>query len=153
MTREHIASLLEIASFFLVSLDLYGEDRLERLGQRLSDRKALQASLERKLNWSDYFHPNRFLVMMLILMAIYFILWDIGENRNSWIIVGLKAASVGCFLLTVTIFTFFGLASVAAIIAITLIFAVSFAVNKYRLSGWMMTIGAALFGVSKYLTW
>lgn len=35
MTKEHISFWLEITSFFLVTLDLYGKDRLTNLNNKL----------------------------------------------------------------------------------------------------------------------
>jgi len=40
LSRERIAILLEVLSFFLVTTDLYGSERLERLRDRIIETKS-----------------------------------------------------------------------------------------------------------------
>jgi hypothetical protein len=165
MTREHVASLLEIASFFLVSLDLYGEDRLNGLTERaLKLVKRLERRIEQPVTAKEQTHystlrkalalPLFIAICISLALVRHFLVLPIEDDiysPNAMVMVadGLREGIIWIIAELAL------LLSIASVIFAYLLFAriAYMALRKYELSGLMMISGTILFGVAKYLAW
>ncbi|HEV2862157.1 MAG TPA: hypothetical protein VGX48_14195 [Pyrinomonadaceae bacterium] len=168
MKAEQIAIVIEGVSFFFVTLDLFGKDKIEGL-----HHKAV-ASLERIKNEDFYkrietwlalsdeeeYHRREFIASTLIIVAVIgvgllFRVWGI-----SWIILVIAlmyAFSIGVGILKAVNFSLLRLLPLYVKILEVVIdgyfdFAL-FLFEKLRLEGLMLTIGAVLFLVSKTISY
>jgi hypothetical protein len=165
---ERLAIILEAVSFFLVTIDLFGRDRIERLQQKVEARigRVKDEDIQQRVDaWLDLSSErvNRMrdfifsLLLISIVVAIGYLLRIWGM---SWVILGIFLAyglSIGIGIRKAANFSlsrlmhFFVKGSEKA-------FDWSFAVILYlferlKLEGLMIIIGAILFATSKTISY
>jgi hypothetical protein len=142
-TVEHISLLLEVCAFFLVTIELYGERRLNE--GALLIRTVLQRGRTRFAKYIEFWFGLGF-VLFTILIVFGMFLPDRpnygGWNAWSIILIGL----VGLFVL---------ICSALAIVLLVWSSAVfgTFLLARLRLRGIMLLVGALLFVVAKAMIW
>jgi hypothetical protein len=167
---ELLSAMLEVISFFLVTIDLYGRERLDRLQNRFA--VAVEVMQEaRGLRIIERFDFNKHKITKSLLnnfirvtvigmfIASWWWLYIIVENFvdpyvGSYvsIFVASVVGIVGSFLITYYgIHYLFGLPLVIWIVALIFLRSINALFIKYKLEGIFLCVGAVLFLCSKAL--
>lgn len=157
MSNEKLSILLETVSFFLVTLDLFGKERLGKLYEQLVSR--LEGMKKRRVAqpFLAYLHKNKMAgaiySLSLVVMGLVLSDWILMKMRyslpnnvfaNAFAVAGVIAFSATIVTLFVVLMPFF----LENLLDLTLGSIVRL-LDRYKLEGLMLTIGAVLFLASK----
>lgn len=174
MTAQKVALILEVVSFFCVTIDLYGEERLERLRRRLigdtgGTHRFSLADIIKSMDREHWFYRiirtslSPVTLLLYIGVAMYlstaiFGSWTeysisdfVRREALFWLIVIVAIVSsfrVTRFVVSMTMTTV--IATVVLVLDRLIRLALFILVRK-RLEGVLVWIGAALFLISKYI--
>jgi hypothetical protein len=167
MSKEHVSILLEVISFFFVTTDLYGKERLENLNQIIA---------ERRLTGKIYVKNFRLLFNLVLLIAFIYIVYedwsswmknlrvDLIDDRHfkefdiiDWlkyigtailIIIGSLGVVVGLIYISSWVFTAIFYTS-----TFILFFVLQVLLQIVSMKGLLIVVGSILFVISKILRW
>lgn len=156
MNNQEISSLMEIFSFFFVTLDLYGKDRLNKTNQKLigsTDWINEKIDSFRESKWSS--GKNRYILYVLYVFAFVFtlVIFIIDPQESVF--------STLFFFVITYVFVLLGVLLASAVI-IALMLAISWLLKQsimhmirllsfLNFEGLLLGFGSMLFLVSKYL--
>jgi hypothetical protein len=165
MTKAHLATILEIISFFFVTTDLYGPERLAEVRERI-------ITIKRGKNGARAGGAaDHFLVIIIFLGTLYFLYYFLGDWGRSFFSSPHEPMNLFSRIL---LFVIAGFAVVLAIVMVgfvsflfsVLIFGVTSAIIIYftlwgirtllrilSLKGLLLIIGTILFLISKFISW
>ncbi len=138
-----VGTWLDTLSFFLVTTDLYGEDRLRELGERL----------RKPLNFDQVFWA----IWAALTVVCYWLLYQYYEARILWFkehfylvqalihdFTGLSLIVLGLISLPVTLL-FMPLLSIFSRGA-------AFAIDKWKMKGVFLVVGTVLFVAARFVS-
>jgi len=157
MTKEQTSILLETVAFFLVTIDLYGKDRIKTFGELLQETNIIQAPIQ-----LIYYILKRKIVWILILILEFSILsWFYfdniglfrpyfahianGEPQHSAVSYYLFFIALGFFCLNIA------LLFMVALVGNILLISIKPFLKLYKTEGIMLTIGAVIFFAAKLI--
>jgi hypothetical protein len=179
MTHEQIGIILEIIAFFLVTVDLYGEERLSRLSYRMVKLSKIVsfATIRAQQNFANFlndvkptwFSPRVFAnevpstwlwpraSIVFLMMLVITVLDYLYVSRYTSIVITNVFFNLVLNVIIVAIATSLSvilalvLAYIAIVVLTALIVGISVTVARLKLSGWMLIVGSALFLFAKGL--
>jgi hypothetical protein len=158
MTNEQLSITLEVVGFFLVTTDLYGEERLSRLSNRLDAAVSGAPGFMRRAvgQYLLLFKPDRLSVIPSLTVLVFAVIDYIyifavtGAYLAHYVnlIVNVLIVLMSPIILMIVLMSggwFLLLFGGLAIIFVARQFV------RLRVSGWMLLVGSTLFIVSKAL--
>lgn len=159
---EKMAIILEIISFFLVTIDLFGRSRIEKLQGRFESflssfkDKELKEVFYKFLSLgkdNDFLNPIGLTFIIMLIVCGYAVYSLTSDWTNLWLLIPIVmiffAAIVATFLLI-------GLGSLIVRLLEVIIDGIFHLIlllfNKLKLEGAMLIIGACIFLISKIIS-
>ena len=151
MTKAHTALVLEVASFFMVTLDLYGAERVRALGDRLVRvLERLKAGEDLRMIRIATWLLGQLISVIAVVIPIYRDLFPqsaLIAARPGLRTLALIALAIVSFRLGAQ------MGRVALWLLASGINSVATVFERTRLEGILLVVGSALFVLSKVLSW
>lgn len=140
MTHNQIAILLESISFVLVTLDLYGKERLEKFQSTLTNQldNIEEKDLQLKI-LLFIMKPKGFFIVITPMLIFIVIMCKYGANTFS----NPYFLALGYIIAAFAILLRYGDKLISSILSM---------MKKYKLEGFMLFLGSMLFFVSKLIS-
>lgn len=158
------AILLEIVSFFLVTIDLFGRDRLDKLHRQFEVSIAGLKDRDLKIAWGRWFTPDPSVkdsdfmwgltAVSLLVLSICggeYLLWSKG---GLWLVLPVVGGVIVSFVGTVVLMSLFYWVIVFIEKLVDGIFSMLMLLfSKFKLDGAMLGVGSIVFVASKVISW
>jgi hypothetical protein len=159
MKAEQTAIILEVVSFFLVTLDLYGRERIIQLG----DRFHRFAEAIRGGDLRDKYRQHAIKPMALIAVLVYCLLlgyWvsneaALGSGLDTVLTKMVSLGAVAILLIIIVIVLFFLFEMIVVVVEFfvdRVLGVVMFMMVRLKLEGLFLIIGSIIFVVSKIIS-
>jgi hypothetical protein len=162
MTVERWSIVLETVAFFLVTVDLYGRDRLQIIQARLENYVA-KLSAPRLVSWfrDEGFNSNSklfggvekvsFGMLPILVLGVAVVFW-IWKGWTWWLLIAIPLALlVPMIVYPLSLFFIFAMLWSLSQLLLLTVSGLLYSFKRWELEGIMLTAGAFLFVTSRAL--